>query len=305
MADELEMQEPEAQVQEKPKSEEVPQEGLFEPRNIAEALEMPDPEPQKEPEPEPGSEIPAVEPDWLNEPPPGPQMPEQPPHPPQYPPQVPNYPMLQQQHPQQPQATPRTGGDAALEAFVENPTAWFEQQMAAREQQMLGPIQQQQQSIAFMMNTMLENSLKQSRQQAQAAIRKAYGEFNKDSAFRSNKDMQETVKGTLQGMMQRAEYEARVNNNWEPMQTLVNMDRGEIAGTLAYLRAKYGVGSPGTGPLQVEGATVETSRSPVAEQGVELTAEQEEIVRRMGPGYRKSLIEGLKDQRKHDDLEWK
>jgi hypothetical protein len=300
MADELDAQEPEVQEEATPTAEQVPQQALFEPRNIAEAMEMPEPEPEPVAEPAPEQELPEVGPDWLNEPPPQPQYPPQ--FPVDYPPH-PEYPTMQPQYPQQPQATPRTPGDAALEAFVDNPQAWLDQQLAAREQQLLGPIQQQQQSIAFMMHQMQENSLKQTKQQARAAIEKAYKEFNKDSAFRSSKDMQESVKGTLQGMMQRAEIEAR-NGNWEPMNTLINMDQGEIAGTLAYLRAKAGVQSGGQAPLQVEGAAVESSRSPAAKHEVQLTPEQEEIARRMGPGYRARLVKSLQELDENDDLEW-
>lgn len=302
MADELDMPEPEVQEEEVPTAAQVPEQAEFFPRTVGEALEMPEPTPAQPQEPEPEPELPEVGPDWLNEPPPQPTQ--QPPQfPVDYPPQQ-DYPTMRQ-YPQQPQGAPRTAGDAALEAFVENPQAWFDQQMQAREQQLLGPIQQQQQSIAFMMSTMLENSLKQTKQQAKSSIERAYKEFNKDSAFRSNKDMQEAVKGTLQGMMQRAEMEARLNNNWEPMNTLINMDEGEIAGTLAYLRAKTGIRSGSAAPLQTEGAVVESSRAPSAKHEVQLTPEQEEIARRMGPGYRQRLIKSLRELDEHgNDLEW-
>jgi hypothetical protein len=59
---------------------------------------------------------------------------------------------------------------------------------------------------------------------------------------------------------------------------------------LAFVKATANVPSPGVGPLQVEGATVESSRSAVAPESVVLTAEQESIATRMGPGYRDRMI---------------
>ena len=91
----------------------------------------PAPEPEKEAEPE----LPPVEPDWLT------AQPEQPQAPPQQQPYVEPPPQYPQQPQMPPQAAPR--GDAALEAFVDNPDGWFDQRMSAREQQMLAPMQQQ------------------------------------------------------------------------------------------------------------------------------------------------------------------
>ena len=299
MADELDTQET-PEVQETPTSEQVPQQALFEPRNIGEALEMDAPAPEPEPTPEPEIEAPVVEPSWLNEPVAEPApMPNQPPA--QYPQMPPQYDYGQQQ---QPQVQQGPASDAALNAFVEDPQGWFNSQMAQREQQIVGPLQQQQQAIAYMMSSMIDNSVKQGMSSADAAIHKAYDVFNQDSAFRSNKAMQEKVGATLQGMRARAEAEAR-NGNFGPLHAISNLSEADIAGTLAYVRAATGVQSPGTGPLQVEGATVESSRAPVAEQTVELTAEQEEIARRMGPGYRQKLIQAQTDLNKYDDLEWK
>jgi hypothetical protein len=297
MADELDAQEPE--VQETPTAEEVPQQALFEPRNVAEAMELPDPQPTAEAPPAPEPEAPVVEPDWLN-PQPEPELPAQPP---QYPTAPPDY-YQEPQYPQQPQAPPARTGDAALEAFVDNPQAWLDQQLAAREQQLLGPIQQNLQSVAYVQQQIMESNVRQNVAKADQAIRSAYDVFNKDSAFRTNEEMQKRVGGTLQGMRENAIAQARAGN-FGPMESLINLDEGAIRGTLAFLREQAGVQSPGTGPLQIEGATVESSRAPVAEQGVELSAEQEEIARRMGPGYRARMVEAIKDQQKYDDLEWK
>ena len=283
MADELEPQE----------TTEVPEQAEFF-TSVGEAMEQePPPPPAPEPEPEPVPDVPPVEPDWLNQPPP------QPPPQQQWYPQ--DYPA---QYPQQPQAHPRTGGDAALEAFVENPDAWLEQRLQERLAQYSMPLQQQQQSIAFMMSQMIDNSVKQGKSAAEGAVRRAYSAFNKDATFRSNKAMQEKIGATLHGMMQRAEYEAR-NGNFGPMNALANLSDADIAGTLAYVRAVSGVQSPGVGPLEMTGATVESSRAPVAEQSVELSPEQEEVARRLGPAYRRKLEKAVREQNKLNDLEWK
>jgi hypothetical protein len=238
-----------------------------------------------------------VEPDWLT---PDPTPPPEPVLPPQYPPPQPYE--YQPQYPQQPQAQPARPGDAALEAFVDNPQAWLDQQLASREQQLVGPLQQQQQSIAFMMNTLINNNVEQGAARADASIRKAYDAFNKDATFRSNKAMQDKVGATLRGMKERAEYEAR-GGNFGPLNALANLSEADIAGTLAYVRAASGTGSPGIEPLQVEGATVETSRAPVAEQEVVLSDEQEAIAARMGKGYRARMVQAVRDQAKYNDFE--
>jgi hypothetical protein len=259
----------------------------------------PEPEPVREPEPEPAPEpeAPPVEPDWLNAPPVQPPQQQQQ----QYQQQPQQYYEPPPQY-RQPPPTPRT--DAELQAFVDNPDAWFEQRIAAREQQVLGPLAQQQQAVAYMMQTMMENSVNERAAQADNSIRKAYQTFNKDATFRSNKAMQDKIGATLQGMRERAVVEAR-RGNFGPINALSNLSESDIAGTLAYVRAASGIQSPGVAPLQVEGATVESSRSAVAGKGVELTAEEQEIARRMGPGYEARMKKAKADQKKYDDLEWK
>jgi hypothetical protein len=155
-----------------------------------------------------------------------------------------------------------------------------------------------------MMSQMVENDVRQSKNAAESAVRRAYSSFNKDSTFRSNKAMQETIKGTFSGMLERAEREAR-NGNFGPLNSMANLSDSDIAGTLAYVRAVAGARSPGVAPVQVEGATVESSRAAVAEQGVELTPEQEEVARRMGPAYRQKMKKAVLEQQKYNDLEWR
>ena len=296
MADELDMQET-PEVQETPTAEQVPQQALFEPRNVGEAMEMEVPEPEPEPTPEPEPEAPVVEPSWLNEP----AVSGQPPQQVQYPQAPPQYDYGYQQ---QPQVQQGPVSDAALNAFVEDPQGWLNAQLAAREQQMLGPLQQNLHSIAYVQQQIVESNVKQNLTQADRAIKKAYEVFNKDPMFRTNKEIQERIGGTLQGMRENAIRSARFGE-FGPMDALINLDEGAIHGTLAFLRAQVGAQSPGTGPLQIEGATVESSRAPVAEQAVELTPEQEEIARRMGPGYRQKLIKAQQELKQYNDLEWK
>jgi hypothetical protein len=249
-----------------------------------------DPQPIAEPAPPPEPEAPLVEPDWLN-------LPAEP----QYPTVPPDY-YQEPQYPRQPQAPPARTGDAALEAFVDNPQAWLDQQLAAREQQLLGPIQQNLQSVAYVQHQIMESNVRQNVARADQAIRNAYDVFNKDSAFRTNKEMQQRVGGTLQGMRENAIAQARVGN-FGPMESLINLDEGAIRGTLAFLREQVGVPSPGTGPLQIEGATVESSRSSVAEQSTELPPEFDEIANRLGPHGRERLLKQIQVTKEADDFE--
>lgn len=288
MADELE-----PQVSEVPEQSDMFRQGV-----------MPEPEPEpvapvveSAPEPEPEPELPPVEPDWLSTP----TMPEPPPQQQQQQ----YYEPPPQPYPQQPQVPHGTNADAALQTFVDNPDGWFEQRIAQREQQMLGPIAQQQQQVAQMTAVLMNNYVTEGMSRADGAVKKAYEVFNRDASFRSDKEMQQTLQSTLQGMRQRAEYEARTTGNFEPLRTLANLDESDMEATLAYMKAKRGRQSPGVGPLQVEGATVESSRAAVAEQGVTLTPDQEAAADRMGPGGRDRLRKAILEQAKHDDLEWK
>ncbi len=257
------------------------------------APEAPAPQPEAAPAPEPvEAEPPPVEPDWLNAPA------EPPPMEPQYAqqPQQPQYP----QQPQMPQQAPR--GDATLEAFVDNPDGWLDQRMAAREQQMLAPMQQQAQAVQYMMHTMMDNQVNDGLTRADAAVRNAYDQFNNDATFRSNKPMQDKIGATLQGMRKRAEAEARIGN-LGPINALANLSAADVAGTLAYVRAAAGIGSPGVAPVQVEGATVESSRSPVAAQTVEIDPDTEAAIKRLGPAYRERYVKALQDSDAADDFE--
>jgi len=264
----------------------------------------PDPEPAPaapEPAPEAEPELPPVEPDWLNEPAmPEPQWPQA--AAPQYQYEQPRQEFSQRQSQVPPQPA---GVDAALQSFVDNPIGWVDNILSQREQQLVGPIAQQQQQIAGMTAVLMNNYIAEGTSHADATIRKAYNVFNRDATFRADKAMQSTIKGTLQGMKQRAEYEARTTGNFAPLRALANLDETDMVATLAYMKSKAGRQSPGIAPLQVEGAVVESSRSTVAGQSVELSPDEEAAAERLGPGGRDRLIQAKKDQAKYSDLEWK
>jgi len=258
----------------------------------------PAPEPVVEVAPEPVAaepELPPVEPDWLS----APALPEAPPQPPpqQY------YEPPPQHYPQQPQVPQGTNADAALQTFVDNPDGWLEQRMAQRDQQRLGPLQHQQQQQAQMTAILMNNYVTEGMSRADAAVRKAYDVFNRDATFRSDREMQQTLQSTLQGMRDRAREEAWGRGNLDPLRTLANLDESDMEATLAYMKVKRGKRSPGVGPLQVEGATLESSRSSVAEQSTELPPEFEEIAHRLGPGGRERLIKQIAVTRTADDFE--
>ena len=263
-----------------------------EPEPVPEAV----PEPVPPPEPVAEPELPPVEPDWLNAPVEPPQQPQQ-----QYQQPPPQYyePPPPQPYPQQPQVPHGTGADAALQTFVDQPEGWTDNRIDAR----LAPMQQQQQQMASIASMLINDRVNEGTAQADAAVRKAYEVFNRDATFRSNKGMQDSLGATLQGMRQRAEYEARSTGNFEPLRTLANLSESDMEATLAYMRTNSGMQSPGVAPLQIEGASVESSRSSVAEQATELPAEFEEIANRLGPHGRERLLKQIQVTKDADDFE--
>lgn len=269
MAEELEPRETSG-----PEQAEMFRQGV-EPEVVPEATEAPAPEP----EPVVEEEAPVVEPDWLSAPV----------EPPQAPPQQ-HYEQPPPMYPQQPQMPPPAPvGDAALNAFVDNPDAWANSKIDSRLGAMVGPMQQQAQAVQHMMGMMMDNQVNEGLAKVDASIKRAYETFNKDATFRSSKPMQDKIAATLQGMRDAAINEAR-GGNLNRLNTLSNLSEADIAGTLGYLRGSMGTPSPGVGPLQVEGATVESSRSAVVEQSVEFDADTEAAIKRLGPAYRERLI---------------
>jgi hypothetical protein len=196
-----------------------------------------------------------------------------------------------------------------LNAFIEDPDGYIDRLVNQRldyiNQQALTPLMYQQQMLAQEFNGIRQNNQRAALSQADAAIKNAYKEFNKDSAFRSNPRLQERIKGALAGLRESALAEAQ-RGNYGPLSNLANIGEAEARATLAAARVIEGIGSPGSGPLQVQGATVESSRAAVDTSNIELTAEQQEIARRFGgqeKNYAERMRKAIADQRKYDDFE--
>ena len=270
-----------------------------EPDVAPEVTETPVEAPQAAAEPE----APSVIPEWLDaepEPPRGQYPPQQTQElPPQYPPQQPQYPP---QPPAQYQPPAQPGADAALQAFVDNPEQWVRTIQQDTINQMGGQLGFQQQQLAGEINQMRQTYANAGIGQADTAIRNAYKFLNSDPVFKSNKDVQARIGAALKGSFDNAAREARTGN-YGPISDVAQLDETSLRGMLAFVKATSNVQSPGVGPLQVEGATVESSRSAVADNSVVLTPLQEEVAKRMGPGYRDKMIKAEVENRKHDDFE--
>jgi len=263
----------------------------------------PEPAPVEAKEPEPSApvedEAPPVEPDWLSAPAPEPE--------PQHRQQEQYYQQqYQQQYPQQP-PQPAKRGD--LNAFIEDPDGYIDRLVADRlnqiNQQALTPLMYQQQMLAQEFNGIRENNKRAALSQADAAIKNAYREFNKDSSFRSNPRLQNRIKNALAGLRESALMEAQ-RGNYQPLSNLANLGEAEARATLAAARVIEGVGSPGNGPLQVQGASVESSRSAVSGGNVELTEEEKLIARRFGgqeANYAERMRKAKAEAAKYDDFE--
>jgi hypothetical protein len=257
-----------------------------EPDVAPEAPETPVEAPQEAAEPAP----PAVQPEWLDrepEPPPG-QYPNQypPEPPPQLPPQPPAYPP---QPPAQFQPPAQTGADAALQKFVDAPDPWARAIAQDVVNQATGQLGWNQQQLAGQINQIRETYAKAGIGQAKSAVRKAYQFLNEDPVFRTNKDVQERIGRALEGSLENAKRAAFMGD-YGPISDVSQLDETSLKGMLAFVKATANVPSPGVGPLQVEGATVESSRSAVAPESVVLTPVQEAVAERMGPNYRDKMI---------------
>lgn len=257
----------------------------------------PEPAPVEAP---PENEPPPVEPDWLSAPAPQERQAQ-----PQYQQQQREYYPPQQQQYQQPAPVKR--GD--LNAFIEDPDGYIDRLVAQRldyiNQQALTPLMYQQQMLQQEFQGIRQSNQRSALSQADTAIKNAYKEFNKDSAFRSNPRLQERIKGVLSGLRENALAEAE-RGNYGPLANLGTLGSREARATLAAARAIEDIGSPGSGPLQVQGASVESSRAAVAGNSIELTAEQQEIARRFGgmeKNYADRMRKAIADARQYDDFE--
>ena len=169
--------------------------------------------------------------------------------------------------------------------------------------QAAAPLAMQQQQIAHEVNMMKQTYATAGIRQADSAIKNAYKYLNTDPTFRSNKTIQERVRQTLEGYRASAIQRAQAGD-LGPIYELAQLGETQMRGVLGYLKATEGVPSAGVGPLPVGGATVETARSAVSGEDIVLTAEQQEIARRMGPGGEEKLKQGLRDLQKYNDLEF-
>jgi hypothetical protein len=176
-----------------------------------------------------------------------------------------------------------------LQAFVDNPEKWVRSIQQDTINQMGGQLGWNQQQLAGQINQMRETYANAGIGQAKTAVRNAYSFLNEDPVFRSNKDVQERIGRALEGSLENAKRAAFMGD-YGPISDVSQLDETSLRGMLAFVKATANVPSPGVGPLQVEGATVESSRSAVAPESVVLTAEQESIATRMGPGYRDRMI---------------
>lgn len=275
-----------------------------------EPVAEPAPEPAAAPEPtpapaapEPEPDAPPVEPTWLSAPPPEPEPAPAPMAPPYVP--EPQYPQVP---PQQYAPRPAQPG-RGLEHFVDDPDAYIDRLVSERlaqiEQNALAPLVQQQMAIGREFNSIRETTKQSAISKADAAIREAYKVFNDDSSFRSNPVLQERIQGTLAAIKASA-VAAAEHGDFTPLNNLSTLGPDQAKATLAAARVMVGVGVPGNGPLQVQGAAVESSRAAVTDNNIELTAEQQEIARRFGgqeQNYAERMRQAIADQAKYNDFE--
>lgn len=269
----------------------------YQPEVFSQRVEAPEPVPEPEPprqvERPPEPEAPPVEPDWLSAPPVQPQPPPQ-----QYYQEQPQY--YQQQPPQQRQ--PQRQSTGALDRFIDDPDGYIDQLLQARLAEQTTPLAYQQHMMAQQVQQIRDTFTNSALSQADSALKGAYKTLNKDSSFRTSKNIQGRIENTLRGMREQAVMQARVGN-FGPLNNLATLNESHIRAALAAAKAMEGVDSPGVGPLQVEGATVESSRSAPQQHSVDLDPDQKEAVRRLGPAYETRLRKALADNAKYDDFQ--
>jgi len=259
-----------------------------------------DPEPEQQPEeqqqeaqpePEAQPEAPEIGPDWLYQPPPQPQQ-----APPQQYYQEPQYQQPAQASPPPPNT--RRG----LDAFIENPDAYIDSLVQDRLVQAVGPIMQQQQALFGMTDHVRRSQTRAIASQAELGIKNAYKAFNKDPDFKSNPQLQQKINSTMQTLYNQA-LAAAEYGNYTQLYNLANIGEREIRATIGAAKLYEGIGGGGQTPLSIMGAEVESTRAPSRETGVQLTAEQEEIARRMGGNYADKLRKAIAETEKLEDFE--
>ena len=269
----------------------------YQPEVFSQRVEAPEPVPEPEPprqvERPPEPKAPSVEPDWLNAPPVQPQPPPQ-----QYYQEQPQY--YQQPPPQQRQ--PQRQSTGALDRFIDDPDGYIDQLLQARLAEQTTPLAYQQHMMAQQVQQIRDTFTNSALSQADSALKGAYKTLNKDSSFRTSKNIQGRIENTLRGMREQAVMQARAGN-FGPLNNLATLNESHIRAALAAAKAMEGVDSPGVGPLQVEGASVESSRSAPQQHSADLDPDQKEAVRRLGPAYETRLRKALAENAKYDDFQ--
>lgn len=270
----------------------------YQPEVFSQRVEAPEPAPEPEPprqvERPPEPEAPPVEPEWLSAPPPQPQQPQQ-----QYYQEQPQY--YQQPQPQQ-QRQQQRQPSGSLDRFIDDPDGYIDQLLQARLAEQTTPLAYQQYQMAQQVQQIRDTFTSSALSQADNALKGAYKHLNKDSAFRTSKSIQGRIENTLRGMREQAVMQARAGN-FGPLNNLASLNESHIRAALAAAKAMEGIDSPGVGPLQVEGATVESSRSAPQQHSVDLDPDQKEAVRRLGPAYETRLRKALAEADKYDDFQ--
>jgi uncharacterized protein (DUF4415 family) len=189
-----------------------------------------------------------------------------------------------------------------LDRFIDDPDGYIDQLLQARLAEQTSPLAYQQYMMAQQVQQIRDTFTASASSQADKALKESYKYLNKDRAFRTNKNIQQRIESTLRDMREQAVMQAR-NGNFGPLNNLASLNESHIRAALAAAKAMEGIDSPGVGPLQVEGAAVESSRSAPQQHSVELDADQKEAVRRLGPSYETRLRKALAEADKYDDFQ--
>lgn len=274
------------------------------PEPSAEVQPEPTPEPEPEVAAEPELESPPVSPDWLDgagaipEPEPAPQ--------PQYPPQQPYPQAPPPQYAQVPQQAPQTMSDQQIESFVRDPDTYVNRLVQAQVEQAMGPTAMQANQAAYGVQSFISSQAEASIGNAKRAIGDAYRDvFNQDEAFRGNKELQNRVGASLQGLLEQAAYGAR-GGNFNDIALFQSFGPAQARATLAAAKALMGIQGQAVAPMNVAGAVVERTAGAVQKDAIQLTADEETTIAarsRVEPGYRDRYIKAKQEAIDRGDVE--
>lgn len=264
---------------------------------VVDAQPEPDVAPEPAPESEPAPEEFDYEPSFLNDAPAPEAQPTPQAQPQQWSPQqVAAY--NQQMHMQQPQVPQQ---EELLNSLVRDTRGTIgsiaeEQARQVASQMMnqaLGPVAQQQQQF-------IQGQAQYHASMSDSAVRDMYKtKFTKDEAFASNERIRTRIDRAIAGLREQAMYQAM---NGDPSGFAIFNNPTFADGVLNLAKT-----IEGHQPSAVSAASAPhvESVAPAAQQTIfELSPDQEEAVRRMGPGGRDRYIKALEDVKKHDDFEW-